>query len=203
MNPKFKLSEVVEQIPVWKEWKDYYNTYVPLFIQEAAKGLDWSQWNPDVFDVYMNKTGNHPVASLPQGHFTLNERETIKNNWSSIAPLLQKIALNQDKASFLTYNQLQAEIRKFTTQNRKASTYRMIAGLQPNLLCNVINEKSLNDLLEILNTKFGISYASNGRWFADSHYVLKVFKRELGIENGYEIMTYPWQVLQYFQEAKL
>lgn len=190
-----ELKELCSDINVWESWKDSYNNYVPKFIEEAKKGGDWKDWDTDIFDEFFIKSSGQCVSSLQQGYFTNAEKDLIKDNWIEIAPLLKNIAYSQDKPLYNEYNKLKEIIRKYTSQNRKAATNRLIASLQPNLLCTVINENRLWVLFQLLNKNiknFNLFWKPN--WFENSYNVLQFFKTNLHTNNAYEIITLPWQV---------
>jgi len=64
----------LSKIELWQDWRDNYGKLVPKFIDEAQKGLDYTEWATDVFNEFFEKTDKHCVSSLKQGYFTLEER---------------------------------------------------------------------------------------------------------------------------------
>lgn len=191
------LTEICNDIEVWKDWKTNYNKFVPQFIDEAKKGKNWDEWDNAVFDEFFMRSSGQCVSSLQQGYFTNKEKEAIKLNWSEIAPLLKQIADSQDAVQFDTYLQLKGVIRKYTSQDRRAATNRLIASLQPHLLCTVVNEYKLNQLINAINGKvedFNFSWGNN--WFENSNALLEKFKDAKNEKNGFEMFSYPWQVYE-------
>src|SRR5690606_9236970 len=97
----------------------------------------------DVFNEFFNKSSGQCVSSLRQGYFSNDEKNKIKDNWSEIAPLIKQIASEQSIPQFELYNELKAKIRKWTNQDRRAATNRLIASLQPQQLCTIVNQNYL------------------------------------------------------------
>jgi 5-methylcytosine-specific restriction enzyme B len=64
------------------------------------------------------------------------------------------------------YQKLASVIRKYTSQNRVATTNRLIASLQPNLLCTIVNNGKLTELVSFLNHNFeNCDININSSWF--------------------------------------
>jgi len=198
------LQDIANEIDIWEDWRDKYGEFVPKFIEEAKKGNNWSDWNPDTFFEFFEKSNNQCISSLQQGYFTGEEKEKIKENWLEIAPLLQKIALSQDEPLFETYHELKSIIKRYTKQNRKASTNRLIAGLQPKLLCTIVNEGKLIDFIKKLNEVIENSNIPiTGDWFGNSHAVWSFFLENLGSNLPYENVTLPWQIYEYLMDDQI
>lgn len=196
------LAAICAQIDVWEDWRKSYGTFVPRFIEEAAKGGNWSDWDEDVFYEYFLRTSNQCVSSLRQGYFTHSERDAIKEHWGEIAPLLQRVALEQQIPKYEVYQQIEETIRKYTDYNRPAATNRMIAGLQPQLLCTIVNQNMLGGLFDRLSNHVeGFNLEWKPTWFENSHQILQLFKQALNTDNGYEVITYPWQVYEEYEFA--
>lgn len=194
-----KLKDICDHLSVWEEWKNNYNHFVPQFIEEASKGGDWSTWKPEVFNEFFNRSSGQCVSSLRQGYFTKSEQEEIKRNWHELAPLFQTIALNQNNFNLDEYWKIKRIIRKFTKLDRRAATNRLIAALQPQMLCTIVNEGKIWSLFIMLKnhvTNFDLEWKAN--WFENSYQILKFFKNELNQDNGFEILTLPWQVFEEY-----
>ncbi|WP_205600247.1 MULTISPECIES: AAA family ATPase [Sphingobacterium] len=196
---KKQLLDYLNEIAPWEGWRSNYNSFVPKFIIEASKGGDWNEWDEHLFYEFFERSNNQCVSSLRQGYFTKEEQKAIKENWTRIAPVLQKIALTQDVPQFETYNELKDILRDYTRVDRRASTYRLIASLQPKILCTIVNHAKLNELITYLN-KFvsGSQISFSYNWFESSNHVLAFFIKESGY-NYKDIITYPWQLLEYFK----
>ncbi|MCG8807444.1 AAA domain-containing protein [Tenacibaculum finnmarkense] len=195
-----KLKEVIDNLDVWDNWVNSYKNYVPKFIEEASTKLNWEEWNPVVFKEYFEKSNNQCVSSLQQGYFTKDEQTKIKNNWSELAPLLKIVADNQKEPQWDTYQQIKSVIRSFTTQNRKAATYRLIAGLQPNILCTIVKDDSLKNLFKFINNNIEEAlpkYQHN--WFKDSNAINAFYKKHNPSKNYMDLISYPWQSFEYFK----
>jgi 5-methylcytosine-specific restriction protein B len=196
-----ELKDICNNIEIWTDWRDRYKTFVPKFIQEAITKTNWQDWEEDIFYEYFQRSNNQCVSSLRQGYFTKSEQETIKNNWHELAPLLAKIALSQNIPLWETYHQIQSTIRKFTANNKKAATHRLIAGLQPNLLTTVVNEDNLRQihiyLAECLEEAIP---ALQYNWFKDSYEIFKLYRNSFPENDSKDLVTYPWQTKEYFEE---
>lgn len=195
-----KLIEVINEIEVWDNWVNAYKNYVPKFIAEASTKTNWEDWDSEVFVEYFERSNNQCVSSLQQGYFTKDEQSKIKNNWSELAPLLKFVADNQEEPQWETYQQIKSVIRKHTTQDRKAATYRLIAGLQPSLLCTIVKESSLKKLFKYINKKIEEElpeYQNN--WFKDSHAINAFYKEHNPSLNYMDLISYPWQSFEYFK----
>src|SRR5690606_23666651 len=95
-----------------------------------------------------------------------------------------------------TYQEIKKKIRQYTVQDRKAATNRLAASLQPNLLCTVVSESDLGDLISKINTYTTTNISLEGDWFKRSYNVCKLFQKELQPKNPMDIITYPWQLLE-------
>ena len=196
---KQNLKDIYSQLFVWEDWKTNYNNFVPKFITEASTGNDWSKWDPVVFHEFFHRSADQCVSSLRQGYFTKSEQEKIKSNWKELAPLFQKIALNQNVLNLNEYLEIKTTIRKHTKLDRRAATNRLIAALQPELLCTVVNEGKIGTLFTLLNNhvaNFESEWKNN--WFENSYQILQFFKKELNQNSGFEILTLPWQVYEEY-----
>jgi len=197
---KRNLKYYLDQIDVWRTWKDNYNKFVPDFIKEASELKDWSKWDKSIFYEFFERSNQQCVSSLKQGYFTKEEQLNIKEHWLELAPQMQAIALQQDRVSFKDFELLKKNIRKYTVQDRRAATSRLIASLQPNNLCTIVNHSNLNELIHFLNKNVeNANLKFSGNWFESSNAVLDFFKKESGITDPYELITYPWQLLDYFK----
>lgn len=204
---KKSLKQYCSEIDPCDAWVNHYKKYVPLFIKEATTKTNWQDWNEDVFKEFFVRSSGHCVSSLKQGYFTKNEQQQIKSHWNDLAPLLKKIADSQNQPLWNVYQEIKQWIRRFTSQDRKAATNRLIASLQPNLLCTIVNEDNLQELfnkLGIYTTAELIDF-KDGNWFLNSHTIFNLFHEVLQPQNAMDIVTYPWQILEhlrYIQEEQ-
>jgi 5-methylcytosine-specific restriction enzyme B len=192
-----ELQQIINSIKVWSTWVDSYKKYVPQFIQEAKTKENWQDWDKDVFREYFEQSRDQCVSSLQQGYYTNIEKAAIKKNWNELAALLKKIADQQDQMDLATYDEVKKWFRKYTSQNRKAAANRLIASLQPNLLCTIVNEDSLRALMQRINKLDTTADLKVGwNWFENSNSILNYFKAKVPHNNVYDIMTYPWQTFE-------
>lgn len=198
------IDKIIEKIVVWDSWAVKYKEFVPQFIEEAINKNTWKEWDKKVFTEFFEKNRDQCVSSLQQGYYTNIEKSVIKENWSALAPLLRKIASQQDELDLETYSEVKKWFRKHTSQNRKASVNRLIASLQPELLCSIVNESSLKVLMQKINQlEPEANLKISGNWFLNSNTTLNYFKNKMPSKNIYDIMTYPWQTYEILTEKKI
>jgi len=197
-----QLGDILSKIDVWQDWKNNYKKFVPRFIEEAKTKQNWTDWDKNVFYEFFERSNGQCVSSLQQGYFTKAEQQKIKNNWGEIAPYLKKIAESQSEPLFDLYSDTQKVILKFTNAHRGAAINRLIAGLQPNNLSTIVSQKHLNELCELLKGKLEIQIpgVDHSNWFKDSNEILRLFKKALPLLEPYDLITYPWQTLEYLKE---
>lgn len=191
------LTEIIKNIPIRTEWQERYHYFIPLFIENAIKYTNWEDWDQDVFREFFETNRNQCVSSLQLGYYTLEEQNKIKEHWTDISPLLKQLAQNQTEPNWELYKKISAFIRQFTSQNMQASTNRLIASLQPQLLCTIVTDDHLKILYKKLKTAItdgSVPNYDNGNWFKSSYNILRYFKEQLKDEDSYNIMTYPWQL---------
>ena len=195
------LKQYCDEMEKWDDWVSNYKHFVPLFIHEAIAKNNWKDWDSDVFREFFERSSDQCVSSLRQGYFTKGEQQAIKSNWGKIAPLLKNIAQNQDKPQWDTYKKVKDEIRSFTSQDRRAATNRLIASLQPKLLCTIVNRYRLEELFDKLGkyTSETIPAYDGDNWFVSSYRISSLFQKVLQPQNAMDIVTYPWLVLQHLK----
>lgn len=198
-----KLKHLVETFDSWGNWKESYNNYVPRFIEEAKSKVNYQEWDQDTFREFFEQARDQCVSSLQQGYFSNSEKSEIKENWHKLAPLFKAISESQHEMKLEVYEAIDKEISKYTTQHRRASINRLIASLQPKLLCTVVNRNKLNELIDFLNQHMDdCSINKRKSWFKNSNAVLNYFVNELD-RPAEEIMTFPWQVYDYYTNNEL
>lgn len=191
------INKMIAELEIWKPWKDNYNKFVPQFIEESKKNINWQDWNPDVFQEFFEKNRDQCVASLQQGYYSNDEKLKIKNNWNELGQMLSKISNQQDVLDLETYDKIRNWLRQHTSQNRKASANRLIASLQPKLLCTIVNEDRIKVLMQRINKNDSSALlAISNNWFENSNKVLNYFKSKLPDNDYMEIITYPWQIYE-------
>lgn len=176
-----ELQEIISKIEIWQEWHDSYSYYVPRFIESAKSCENWQDWNQSLFHEFFERGGDQCVSSLKQGYFTKEEQNSIKEDWKELAPMLKVIAESQDKPLWDVYNNIKTFIRQRTNQDRRAATNRLIASLQPNLLCTIIQEDYLNETFNLLRNAGveDVPEVDFNSWFKSSHLLLSYFKDKL------------------------
>lgn len=201
------LKELVRNIKINEEWHNEYKIYVPKFIENAKKHLQWQDWEEEVFKQFFETSSGQCVASITQKYYTKKEQEDIKTYWNKIAPLLKEVAENQDTPKWDTYVKIYEEIFKLTKDNKKAATNRLIASLQPNLLCAIVTRNDIKctfDLLSKYKLEGVPTYTNdkdkNMEWLKNSNGLLTYFKENLSTNSGYDICTLPWEIKKYLEK---
>ncbi len=199
-----KLEDIINKLDIWKEWHDSYNHFVPKFIESAKSCENWQDWDQNVFYEFFQRNGGQCVSSLAQGYFTKEEQARIIEDWGELAPMLKTIAENQDIPQWEIYNKIKKFIRQRTSQDRKAATNRLVASLQPNLLCTIVQEGYLMETFSLMQDAGieGCPVCNSNSWFRNSFLLLDYFKSNIKYDSIYDICTYPWQVRDYLRNSK-
>lgn len=198
-----KLQDVINKIDIRQEEHDNYCYFVPKFIESAKACESWQDWDKDLFYEFFERRKKQCVSSLKQGYFTDEEKAKIKAGWNELAPMLKAIAESQDFPKWDVCEKIKVFIRQRTKQNRKAATNRLIASLQPNLLCTVVKEDYLVETFNLMRN-VGIEDVpeiDSNNWFKGSYSLLNFFKSKLKYNSVYDICTYSWQVRDYLKNS--
>lgn len=200
---KKNLAYYCERIDRDDDWAQSYKHFVPLFIQEAKTKTRWEDWDKDVFGEFFERPNDQCVSSLQQGYFSNSERSELKNHWGEISPLLKVIADNQDIPQWSAYDQLANVIRRYTKKNMRAATCRLAAALQPQLLCTIVDDKSLCRLYQLMEKYVSEDIpVCEGSLFHKSHVMCRLFQSNLKDGNFMEIATYPWKILHLLESME-
>lgn len=194
-----ELQDIISKIDLRQEWHDNYCRFVPKFIESAKTCESWQDWDKDLFYEFFERGGNQCVSSLQQGYFTKEEQGKIKEDWNELAPMLKNIAESQDEPLWDIYDKIKSFLRERTNQDRKAATNRLIASLQPNLLCTIVQESCLKETFNRIRDAGlkDVPEFDSYSWFKSSYLLLAYFKDKLKSYSAYDICTYPWQVREY------
>lgn len=199
-----EFKDLINNIKVNKDWLGQYNDFVPQFIKAAETGVNWNEWDSVIFKEFFEKGEGQCISSLKQGYFTKVEQQNVKKNWMELAPLLQILAKNQNHLNTTTYEEIERFFRRFTTQNRKAATNRIIAALQPRLMCALVAEVRLKKLFSHLKDNFpnlNLPDYIPDDWCSNSNNLLTLLIKETG-KDPMELPTYAWQLLDLFNNGK-
>lgn len=202
MYGKGIVEAVVGRIEVYRQWHDSYVSFVPRFVAEAQAGKRWEDWDKGVFYEYFERSQGQCVASVAQKYFTRDDRARLKSAWHEVAPLLKAIAEHQDEPQWEAYRQLKKVVRAHTAQDLRAATNRLVAGLQPRLLCSIVAEHQLEELYMLLGRHVSdrLPEYRKGDWFANSYNITRLFCDALQPADPMDIVTYPWQLLEYLRD---
>lgn len=198
---KYSLKELVKQID--EPNLSLYKKYTPLYVREAMKGVNWDEWDVEVFNDYFEKAHNN-VAKLGQGVLHPHQKKMIKEKWMELAPHLKAIASSQDVPLWNEYEIIRMIISECTEDNMQIAINRMLACLQPKLLCTEVDLNKINELIDYIQTytDTNIPLYDRHNWEKASYSLLKVF-HELFPEKHYLDFSYmPWKLLELFRKKK-
>ena len=180
-----------------------YKKNIPMYIREAKMGANWNKWDEDVFKSYF-EDANNGVAYLGQGCFRPNHKISIKENWMKLAPHLKAIAQSQDVPLWEEYNAVKRIVLQCTKDNMQVATNRMLACLQPKLLCTEVDLKKVNELFGYIKlyTNTIIPQYDKNSWESASHELLKLFHTAVPGKDNLDYAYMPWMLLRYFRSLK-
>ena len=126
-------------------------------------------------------------------------KNKIKDDWKELAPLLKMIAESQEKPLWEVYDKIKTFIRQRTKKDKRAATNRLIASLQPSLLCTIVQRYYLQETYNLMQNAGldGVPEYDSDNWFKSSYSLLKFFRDNLKYNSVYDLCTYPWEVLEY------
>ncbi|WP_317045455.1 McrB family protein [Capnocytophaga cynodegmi] len=199
------MEKIIKGLEIWENWKEDYKKFVPRFIEEAKTKSRWQDWDKDVFYEYFERSKGQCVSSLKQGYFSNKEKEEIKQNWETeIAPILKEIAESQETLRINLYGNLDNIIRQHTSQHRKAAVNRLIAGLQPKILCTIVNPKDLNKAKNLINNLLPKDKKIKDKdYFEISNKVIELIKKIYPNDNIYDLVTIPWQLYETLSNKQI
>lgn len=194
-----EIVDIIRANDEWKQWLERHDRFSQKFIDEAKNGNE--AWDRNLLYDFFSKGQGHYIASLTSlGNFSVKEQKDLIENWGNISGLLKQLAENQTTPNWKCYANIKNEIEKYARGNRPA-TNRLIASLQPQLLCTIVSvggDNGIESAFKRLKNDIDIPKYIKGDWFRNSYNLLNVFKDQLpneGYENG--IAKYPWEVLEY------
>ena len=166
------------------------------FIEEAKKGGNWTEWETETFEQYFEKNCNF-VAKLGKGQMSKAERDSVKEHWMDLAPHLKAIADSQDVPLWDEYKIIRALIYKLTGRNLNVATNRMLAGLQPNLLCTECDITRINKLIDYLRRYTDATLLNHDvvNWEKASYNLLNLFKSITGKKDYKDLSYIPYTLL--------
>ena len=186
-----KLQDIINKIDIWQEWHDNYCYFVPKFIESAKTCESWQDWDKDLFYEFFERGRDQCVSSLTQGYFTNEEKAKIKEDWKELAPMLKTIAESQDEPLWDIYNKIKSFLRERTSQDIRTATKRLIASLQPNLLCTIVQESYLKETFNRMRNAGlkDVPEFDSYSWFKSSYLLLAYFKDKLKSYSAYDICS--------------
>ena len=195
MSMKKSLKELINGLDHPKDSGLRFRNDTNQFIEEAKRGNNWSTWQKNVFEQFFEKNLNC-VAKLGNGQMTTAEKTSIKEHWMELAPHLKAIAESQNIPLWNEYNEIRNIIRKYTKRNLNVATNRLLAGLQPQILCTECDITRINKLVDYLrrNTDEPLSGYDPMNWEKASYYLYTLFKRTSDEKDYWKrvIRLYAW-----------
>ena len=194
---KQSLKELIDNLRVSDNHNLRYKYDTTRFIEEAKKGRNWTQWDKEVFAQYFEK-GLNCIAKLGNGQMSTAEKMSVKDHWMELAPHLKTIADSQDVPLWSEYKAIRNIIRKYTNRNLNVATNRMLAGLQPKLLCTECDISRINKLVEYLRiyTDASITDYDPVNWEKASYTLLSLLKSVQKGEHFWIFSHIPWMLLE-------
>ena len=196
MSMKKSLKELINGLDYPKDSGLRFRNDTNQFIEEAKRGNNWSTWQKNVFEQFFEKNLNC-VAKLGNGQMTTAEKTSIKENWMELAPHLKAIAESQNIPLWNEYNEIRNIIRKYTKRNLNVATNRLLAGLQPQILCTECDITRINKLVDYLrrNTDEPLSGYDPMNWEKASYYLYTLFKRTSDEKDYWKLSYIPYKLL--------
>ena len=68
-----KFLEIIDNITVWDDWLLEYKKYVPLFIEQAKRDVNWDKWDSGIFYEFFERSSDQCVNSLKRGYLSNKE----------------------------------------------------------------------------------------------------------------------------------
>ena len=194
---KQSLKELIDALKVSDNHNLRYKYDTTRLIEEAKKGGNWTQWDKEVFEQYFEK-GLNCIAKLGNGQMSTAEKMSVKEHWMELAPHLKTIADSQDVPLWSEYKTIRNIIRKYTNRNLNVATNRMLAGLQPKLLCTECDISRINKLVEYLRiyTDVSITNYDPVNWEKTSYALLSLLKSVQKGEHFWTFSHIPWMLLE-------
>lgn len=194
---KHSLKELIDGLHVSDDSHQIFRHDTNEFIEEAKKGLNWTQWNKVVFERYFEKKENY-IANLGNGQMSKAEKAIVKEHWMELAPHLKAIAESQDIPLWDEYEAIKSIVKKYTDKNLNVATNRMVAGLQPKLLCSECDITRINKLVDYLriNTDALLTNHDPVNWAKASFSLFSLIKSVEKDKPYWALSDIPWKLLE-------
>lgn len=199
---KQSLKELINEIDSPIDGGQHYKKETTKFIEEAQKGENWTQWDNKVFEQYFEKNLNC-IAKLGNGQMSQKEKAVVKMHWMELAPHLKAIADSQDVPLWKEYIIIRDIIKKYTKRNLNVATNRMLAGLQPKLLCTECDITRINKLVDYLrrNTDELLPGHDSMNWEKASHNLYNLFSRVSNNKEYWHLYYISYELLNRCEKA--
>lgn len=201
MIMKQSLKELIEGLMVYEDPGQRFATDTSKFIESATSGKNWTEWNKEVFEQYFENNCNC-IAKLGKGQMNKAEQKSVKEHWMELVPHLKAIAECQDVPLWNEYEEIRRLVKKYTDKNLNVATNRLLAGLQPKLLCTECDITRINKLVDYLRryTDADLTGHDPVNWEKASYNLLNLFKSVTGNKDSCALYYIPYRLLDECKE---
>jgi hypothetical protein len=178
-----------------------YKLSVSLFINEIINKNHCNEWDKATLYRYLVSNSNG-IAKLGQGGFLKEDIKNIIEKWELLDPHLKAIAKSQEIPLWEEYNEVRKIVRSCTLKNMKIATNRMLAGIQPLILCSEVDLRRINKLVTYIHkyTTTIIPPYNKDNWEQASFTLLHEFLKLFPDYDKMEFCSLPWKLLDWFDD---
>ena len=191
-----KLKEILDGIEIDFKKINEYKEFSDRIINAAKE----NKWDSEVIDYCIAQS--NLISNISQSLYNKENSQNVKENWSEIAIILQKLADSCELEKEL-YRELQEKIETLIGRNAHLFEHRLVCSVQPNLFCNIVSYQELTNLITKLND-IGINLNSNtDDWYVKSNALFNLIKEKFPEKEYYELSPYFWGMRNYFDNNKI
>lgn len=191
-----KLKEILDGIEIDFQKINEYKEFSDRIINAAKE----NKWDSEVIDYCIAQS--NLISNISQSLYNKENSQNVKENWSEIAIILQKLADSCELEKEL-YRELQEKIETLIGRNAHLFEHRLVCSVQPNLFCNIVSYQELTNLITKLND-IGINLNSNtDDWYVKSNALFNLIKEKFPEKEYYELSPYFWGMRNYFDNNKI
>lgn len=191
-----KLKEILDGIEIDFKKINEYKEFSDRIINAAKE----NKWDSEVIDYCIAQS--NLISNISQSLYNKENSQNVKENWSEITIILQKLADSCELEKEL-YRELQEKIETLIGRNAHLFEHRLVCSVQPNLFCNIVSYQELTNLITKLND-IGINLNSNtDDWYVKSNALFNLIKEKFPEKEYYELSPYFWGMRNYFDNNKI
>ncbi|MBR3911358.1 MAG: hypothetical protein IKJ48_01680 [Alistipes sp.] len=178
-----------------------YKLSVSLFITEILNKNHCNEWDEATLHRYLASNSNG-IAKLGQGGFLKEDIKNIIERWEFLDSHLKAIAKSQEIPLWEEYNEVRKIVRSCTQKNMKIATNRMLAGIQPLILCSEVDIRRINKLVAYIHkyTTTIIPPYNKDNWEQASYTLLHEFHKLFPDYDKMSFCSLPWKLLDWFDD---